>query len=150
MKRGFALISMTLLACVAIFAQAPAPQSPAPQGQARLTVVCNVPDAQVFVSGRAVGIAKPKLTVELRPGEYIVKVSKPGYEDFETKISLRGRGTTLKVELRRQGKNQQQPQGQVEGGQPMAPAAGSAATNEEQKGAQNSSGSAPAPQPPAP
>ena len=93
MKRGFTFFIMALVICVAITAQE----------KARLSVICNVPDAHVFVSGRDMGPLRPGMTVDLKSGDYIVKVSKPGYEDFETRVAVRGKGTTtLKVELKQQ------------------------------------------------
>jgi hypothetical protein len=120
MKRRLCLILSVLL--VGTFASA--------QARTQLSIMCNVAGAQVFLSGQVVGTTKPNLTISLRPGVYVVRVTKPGFVDFETRVSVGAKGASIRVDLQpgSQGArnaapggvngNQNGPRGAVEGGSP--------------------------------
>jgi PEGA domain. len=113
MKKRLALALVAFL--IGAFASA--------QGRtAQLTIICNVPGAQVFVSGRSVGVASPELNVAVAPGNYVVRITRPGYQDFETRVSVGSRGFTLRVALVPAAQGTPQPMG--EGGQRNVPTDG--------------------------
>jgi hypothetical protein len=90
MKRRLCLVLAVLL--VGAFASA--------QARTQITIMCNVAGAQVFLSGQNVGVANPNLTINnLKPGSYIVRVTKPGFLDFETKVAVGSKGAAIRVVL---------------------------------------------------
>ena len=117
MKRRLCLILAVLL--VGTFASA--------QARTQLSIICNVAGAQVFIAGQVVGTTNPNLTINLRPGIYVVRVTMQGFNDFETRVSLGARGASISIVLQPNFQGAQdlapgdanQPHGVVEGGSPM-------------------------------
>lgn len=56
--------------------------------KSRLTIESNVNSADIFINNTQYG--RTNLTIELDPGRYSVRVSKPGYTTYNTTINLNG------------------------------------------------------------
>jgi hypothetical protein len=93
MKRTIALILSMLF--VATFASA--------QAKAPLRILCNVSGAQVFLSGQLVGNTTPNLILNVRVGNYPLKIIKKGYNDFDMTVNVGGEGATVRANLQPRG-----------------------------------------------
>ncbi len=69
------------------------------QAKANLVIQSNVSGAQVYVDGRLFGNAAPGLTLSLPQRTYQIKVSKPGYQDFNTTVNLGPSGAIVQANL---------------------------------------------------
>jgi len=72
------------------------------QAKVPLRIMCNVSGAQVFLAGQLVGTTAPNLMLNLRVGNYPLRVIKPGFNDFNQVVNVDGDGTTVKVMLQAQ------------------------------------------------
>lgn len=87
-----------LLASSGVQTDAPAPR-PTWTG---LSVQCNISGASVYVDGRYLGTA-PIQNKKISPGTHKVKVSKTGYEPYESSVNIRpGRNVTLDAYLEKE------------------------------------------------
>jgi hypothetical protein len=71
----------------------------AAQGKGTLTVQSNVSGAQVYLDGRLVGNATPTFSMNIPVRTYTLKVSKAGYQDFTTTVSLTSSGAFIQANL---------------------------------------------------
>jgi hypothetical protein len=62
-------------------------------------VIVSEGPAQVILSGRLVGVANPRLTTQVVPGNYELLVRKPGLPEFSQWITLSSVGLTISVPL---------------------------------------------------
>lgn len=70
------------------------------QSKASVIIQCSQSGAQVFVDGRLSGNTSPTATLSLPVGRtYAIKVSKPGFQDFNTSINLSAAGANIMVNL---------------------------------------------------
>ena len=76
-----------IAACLVLFLFAAGSVFAQPIRSARLKIVSNVPGAQVFVDGRAVGRTPMEVRVPL--GRHTVRVTAAGYDDFERTMDVR-------------------------------------------------------------
>lgn len=67
--------------------------------RATLQIQCNPSGAQVYIGGRLMGTAVPNLTLSLPPNSYPLKVTKTGYQPYETTVILPASGTVVRVNL---------------------------------------------------
>ncbi|HCM27331.1 MAG TPA: hypothetical protein DIC34_12435 [Treponema sp.] len=81
--------SIAFLAASAVFAQAKAP----------LTVIASEGPAQVILSGKLIGIANPRIVVQIAPGKYELIVRKGGLPEFRQSIVLPASGLTVNAQL---------------------------------------------------
>ena len=65
-----------------------------------LTVKCDVVGARVYLNGEIAGYARPTFVILLKPGHYRLKVSMPGYSDYETTINMTSNPKEVDVRLR--------------------------------------------------
>ncbi|QEP41956.1 DUF1566 domain-containing protein [Ectothiorhodospiraceae bacterium BW-2] len=80
----------------------PAPVAPPKVAQAYLTVRSNVSGDTVWIESRAVG-PTGRHAHPLTPGSYTIKVTKPGYSDWQQQVTLgRGERETLRAVLVKQ------------------------------------------------
>lgn len=99
MKRSIALILAVLVFASFAFAQ----------NKAALQIQCNQSGAQVYVNGRLMGTTTPNLALLLPAGSYQIRLSKKGYNDFNTTVVLPSGGTALTVTLLPKGSVAPQP-----------------------------------------
>jgi len=85
-----ALIVMLCLTAVPAFAQV----------KGALTVQCDVVGARVYLNGEIAGYARPNFSILLTPGQYNLRVSLPGYSDYETTINMTSNPKIINVSLR--------------------------------------------------
>jgi hypothetical protein len=65
--------------------------------------MCNVSGAQVFLAGQLVGTTTPNLMLNVRVGNYPLRIIKPGFNDFNQVVNVDGDGTTVRVMLQARG-----------------------------------------------
>lgn len=70
------------------------------QVKGALTVKCDVVGARVYLNGEIAGYARPTFAILLKPGQYRLKVSMPGYRDYETTINMTSNPRVVDVRLR--------------------------------------------------
>lgn len=91
-----ASLGLALAACAGPFGAA---SEQAPEASAFLVVRSNVRDDVAHIDGRAVGSTGPRAHA-VSPGRHSVRVSKPGYADWETSLELAADETrTVKARL---------------------------------------------------
>ena len=69
------------------------------QNKGALTVQCNVVGAQVSINGKLAGYTTPNFSQLLAAGVYKIKVSKAGYPDFNTTVTMAGQAVTITAVL---------------------------------------------------
>lgn len=70
------------------------------QVKGALTVQCDVIGARVYLNGEIAGYARPNFSILLTPGQYKLRVSMPGYSDYETTINMTSNPKIINVNLR--------------------------------------------------
>ena len=78
---------------------APAPQSQVSSVPSSVTVKSTPPGAEIFVDDDFAGDTPSTLNVS--PGKHVVRVRKPGFQEWTRKVSLSGGSITLDAELTR-------------------------------------------------
>lgn len=73
--------------------------SAAAQAKAPLTVVASEGPAQVILSGKLIGIANPRLVVQVKPGSYELIVRKNGVGEFKQRVVVPASGLTVRANL---------------------------------------------------
>ncbi len=90
MKRAlFALLALAVLAAGTVSAQS----------KTSLNIQSNQTGAQVFINDRLVGYTNPNFSFLVQPGRYDVRVSKDGYPDFKTSVSVGSSPVTIIANL---------------------------------------------------
>ncbi|MDZ4133668.1 MAG: carbohydrate-binding protein, partial [Dethiobacteria bacterium] len=69
------------------------------QSRVSLVVIASEGPAQVILSGRLVGVANPRLTTQVAPGNYELVVRKPGLPEFRQRITVGSGGLTVNAQL---------------------------------------------------
>lgn len=69
------------------------------QSRVPLVVIASEGPAQVILSGRMIGVANPRLTAQVSPGNYELLVRKPGLPEFRQRISVGSGGLTINAPL---------------------------------------------------
>ena len=69
------------------------------QSRVSLVVIASEGPAQVILSGRLVGVANPRLTTQVAPGNYELLVRKPGLPEFRQRITVGSGGLTVNATL---------------------------------------------------
>jgi photosystem II stability/assembly factor-like uncharacterized protein len=69
------------------------------QSRVALVVIASEGPAQVILSGRLVGVANPRLTTQVAPGNYDLLVRKPGLPEFRQQITVGSGGLTVNAPL---------------------------------------------------
>ena len=69
------------------------------QSRVLLVVIASEGPAQVILSGRLVGVANPRLTTQVAPGNYELLVRKPGLPEFRQRITVGSGGLTIDAPL---------------------------------------------------
>ncbi|MFH2113612.1 MAG: carbohydrate-binding protein, partial [Spirochaetota bacterium] len=71
------------------------------QSRVPLVVIASEGPAQVILSGRLIGVANPRLTAQVAPGNYELLVRKPGLPEFRQRITVGSGGLTINAPLGR-------------------------------------------------
>jgi outer membrane biosynthesis protein TonB len=69
------------------------------QSRVSLVIIASEGPAQVLLSGRLIGVANPRLTTQVTPGNYELVVRKPGLPEFRKQITVGSSGLTVEVQL---------------------------------------------------
>ena len=69
------------------------------QPKATMQIICNVPGAQVFLAGQLIGTTTPNLVLNIRQGNYPLKIIKNGYNDFDTMVAVGPGGAMIQANL---------------------------------------------------
>ncbi|MDP2792195.1 MAG: PEGA domain-containing protein [Rectinemataceae bacterium] len=90
MKRAlFALLALIILAAGSVSAQS----------KTSLNIQSNQTGAQVFINDRLVGYTNPGFSFLVQPGRYDIRVTKEGYPDFKTSVSVGSSPVTVIANL---------------------------------------------------
>jgi hypothetical protein len=92
-------IARTVLIAVALLVMAGAPLAFA-QAKGAFSIVCDIAGARVYLNGELAGYTKPTFSALLSPGQYSVRVSAPGYSDYQTTIQMSSNPLTLNVRFK--------------------------------------------------
>ncbi len=69
------------------------------QNKGALTVQCNVTGAQVYINGKLAGYTTPNFSQLLAAGVYQIRVTKQGYPDFSTTVTMAGQPVIINATL---------------------------------------------------
>jgi len=70
------------------------------QVKGALTIQSDVIGARVYLNGEIAGYARPNFSILLRPGQYDLRVSMPGYSDYTARINMTSNPEIIEVNFR--------------------------------------------------
>lgn len=85
----FFLLLFTIFSVGALFAQR----------KTSVTIIASEAPAQVYINGRMIGLATPRYQFQIEPGNYELKVVKPGRPEFKRRITVGSRAMNLNINL---------------------------------------------------